>query len=158
LSGISRNREFAVRKDGKKPLPAKIGQSRRKQKFPKETKRQPQSKPSAVVVNASPASNQSDPVHRPLWVKRSRKMVFDGLLVHRFQRPAPIAEMILDAFEEEGWPERIDDPLPPHNSGREQDRLRKEIYALNHRLKNPLIRFFADGTGQGICWEPATAS
>jgi hypothetical protein len=65
--------------------------------------------------------------------------------------------MILDAFEEEGWPDHIDEPLPPLDGGRESDRLRKEVYALNRRLTNPLLRFSMDGTGQGIRWA-ATAS
>jgi len=37
----------------------------------------------------------------------------------------------------------------------EADRLRKELYVLNRRLQNPLIKFFMDGTGQGIRWEPS---
>jgi DNA-binding CsgD family transcriptional regulator len=89
---------------------------------------------------------------RPSWNKESRKLSFGGLVVHRFRRPAPVVEMILSAFAEECWCDRIDDPLPPLKGRREADRLRKEIYALNRRLALPLIRFSLDGTGRGICW------
>ena len=65
-----------------------------------------------------------------------------------------MAERILAAFEEEGWKERIDDPLPPLAGRREANRLRNEVQALNQRLEKPVIRFIMDGTGLGICWEP----
>jgi len=90
---------------------------------------------------------------RPHWDKKTRKLSFGGMLVHRLRRPAPVIEMILDAFAEEGWLERIDDPLPPLIGRSEAERLRKEVYALNRRLDFALIHFFMDGTGQGICWE-----
>src|SRR5687767_8848755 len=34
-------------------------------------------------------------------------------LVKKFRRPADIQQAILIAFAEQGWPPRIDDPLPP---------------------------------------------
>jgi hypothetical protein len=34
-------------------------------------------------------------------------------VVKEFKLPAPNQETILTAFQEEGWPPRIDDPLPP---------------------------------------------
>ena len=55
---------------------------------------------------------------------------------------------ILDAFEEEGWPDRIDDPLP---GGRKPPRLRGAVATLNRGLS--AIKFRADGTGEGILWE-----
>lgn len=75
------------------------------------------------------------------------------MLVHRFQRPAPAAERILAALEEEGWPPRIDDPLLPRAGVEEPRRLRRELAALNRRWKRPLLRFYMDGTGQGLCWK-----
>lgn len=89
----------------------------------------------------------------PSWDKAARKLTFGNHLLHRFHHPAPMAEIILDTFEEEGWPEHIDDPLAPLDGRREPDRLRKQIYALNRRLQNPLIKFCMDGTGQGLRWE-----
>lgn len=64
------------------------------------------------------------------------------MLVHRFQRPAPAAERILAALEEEGWPPRIDDPLLPRAGAEEPRRLRRELAALNRRWKRPLLRFY----------------
>ena len=57
------------------------------------------------------------------------------------------------AFQEEGWPAHLDDPLPPLHKGCSKDRLRDAIRHLNANQKNRLIRFRGDGTGQGILWE-----
>jgi hypothetical protein len=68
-----------------------------------------------------------------------------------------MAELILTAFQEEDWAERIDDPLTPLCNGNAQsNRLRNQVQALNRRLDEKLIRFCMDGTGQGICWEFVT--
>jgi hypothetical protein len=63
---------------------------------------------------------------------------------------------ILDAFEEEGWPDHILDPLSPPQSQRTAQRadslqLRDTVQSLNRGLT--AIRFFADGTGTGVRWE-----
>jgi hypothetical protein len=79
---------------------------------------------------------------------------YEGQLVHRFTRRAPVAEFILRVFQEQGWSWRIDDPLPPRAGRPQAVRLRNEVHALNRRLMHPLIKFFMDGTGQGICWRP----
>jgi hypothetical protein len=44
--------------------------------------------------------------------------------------------------------------LPPIAKGREKVRLRNQLHSLNLRLDCPVIRFFLDGTGAGICWKP----
>jgi hypothetical protein len=36
--------------------------------------------------------------------------------------------------------------------------LRREIYKLNRSVNSKLIRFYADGTGRGICWALLTPS
>ena len=55
---------------------------------------------------------------------------------------------ILDAFQECAWPEQMDDPLPPTT---DVNRLRDTVKVLNRGLQR--IRFFADGTGEGIRWK-----
>ena len=80
----------------------------------------------------------------------------------RFQLPSRNQETILSAFEEEGWPPRIDDPLPPAVDCDPKQRLRDTIKSLNRNRKLVRIRFKGDGTGQGVLWEltrgPAIAS
>jgi hypothetical protein len=67
--------------------------------------------------------------------------------------PAANQERVLAAFEEEGWPVHIDDPLPPSPDQDSKRRLHDTINSLNRNQKCPLIRFVGDGTGQGVRWE-----
>ncbi len=62
------------------------------------------------------------------------------------------------AFEEEGWPHRIYDPLPPKGETNPKIRLHETIKWLNRNRENPLLRFLGDGTGEGLCWEPVAIS
>lgn len=59
---------------------------------------------------------------------------------------------ILAAFQEEDWPERIDDPLPGHRGIDPKRRLIDTIVCLNKGLTHQLIRFHGDGTGTGVIW------
>jgi hypothetical protein len=59
----------------------------------------------------------------------------------------------LSAFQEDGWPHRIDDPLPPLDDIEPKCRLHDSIKRLNRHHKDRVIRFRGDGTGEGVCWE-----
>ena len=76
-----------------------------------------------------------------------------GRIVKQFRVPGQNQEAILMAFEEEGWPHRIDDPLPYSAGVKAKYRLHFTIGRLNQSVKQRLIRFFGDGTGEGICWK-----
>jgi hypothetical protein len=78
-----------------------------------------------------------------------------GQIVKRFGRSSPNQERILQAFEEEGWACRIDDPLPPEGDIVPKIRLRDAIRWLNKGHDCRAIHFFGDGTGRGIRWKPA---
>jgi hypothetical protein len=53
--------------------------------------------------------------------------------------------LILDVFQEENWPPRIDSPFPPKSP-----KLAYAIESLNEGLS--LIKFARDGTGGGLNW------
>lgn len=89
---------------------------------------------------------------RPAWDKARRILVFSGVVIKSFNWPARNQELILTAFEEMGWPERIDDPLPITEGISQKDRLHDTIKCLNRKRLVKSIRFAGDGTGQGICW------
>ena len=55
---------------------------------------------------------------------------------------------ILGAFEESGWPRRVDDPI---TSGGESDTRRRAIETLNKGLTR--IRFSCTGDGESFGWE-----
>ena len=74
------------------------------------------------------------------------------MLLKRFRARAENQELILSAFEEEGWPGRVDDPLRPTFTRDHSSRLRDAIRRLNEGHTQPLLRFSGDGTGTGVCW------
>jgi hypothetical protein len=90
----------------------------------------------------------------PCWDQDRRMLFFGGQLVKRFRWQAVNQEAILSAFQEEGWPTRIDDPLTPSQEIVAKRRLSDTIKCLNRGRANPLLRFGGDGTGEGVIWEP----
>ncbi len=82
----------------------------------------------------------------PSWDSSRRELLFGGKTCKRYRTRAVNQEKVLAAFEEEGWPSRIDDPVPP-------GRLKETVRQLNKHLQH--IRFESDGTGVGVLWQRA---
>jgi hypothetical protein len=89
----------------------------------------------------------------PKWDRERQELRLGKLVVKQFKVPAPNQEIILAAFEEEHWPPRIDDPLPPQPDQDAKRRLHDTINTLNRHQRNPLIHFLGDGTGEGVRWQ-----
>jgi len=89
----------------------------------------------------------------PTWDRYRQELKVGNTVVKRFRVPAANQEAILAAFEEEHWPPRIDDPLPPHREQSSKRRLQETIKSLNRNQKKSMIRFLGDGSGQGVLWE-----
>jgi hypothetical protein len=91
----------------------------------------------------------------PVWDKQRGELWLGNTLVKRLRRlkVATNAILILDAFQELGWPECMDDPLPPNQNLRQSrtKRLQDTIKSLNNNLK--LIRFRGTGRGNEIAWD-----
>lgn len=96
--------------------------------------------------------HQAKPL-RPHWDCDRQELLVGSIVVKRFRVPAVSQEAILAAFEEDAWPARIDDPLPPRADQPPKRRLQETIKSLNRNQKYPLIRFQGDGTAQGVLWE-----
>ena len=88
----------------------------------------------------------------PRWDAQRRTLFLGEVVVKAFRQPAPVQETILAAFEEEGWPEHIDDPLPPLPGLSPKDRLNHAIRNLNRAMNDQIIRFRGDGRGTGLFW------
>jgi hypothetical protein len=91
----------------------------------------------------------------PTWDRDRQELRLGGVVVKQFKVPALNQEIILAAFEEEGWPVRIDDPLPPRPKQDPKRRLHDTINSLNRNQKHRLLRFLGDGSGQGVRWNLA---
>jgi hypothetical protein len=98
-----------------------------------------------VLEEAHPEWAEGGP--RPRWDARTREVWFRSRLVKRLRRTAPNQECVLAAFEETGWPRRMDDPLP-----RGADRLRETVKSLNRGQLWPALRFTIEADGQGLRW------
>lgn len=89
----------------------------------------------------------------PEWDAAHRELRFNGKVVKRYRVPAGNQAAILDAFQEDGWPEFIDDPISPEHGMEPKDRLKVTIKGLNRNQINPLIRFHGNGNGLQVFWE-----
>ncbi len=88
---------------------------------------------------------------RPFWEKKRGILWLDGRIVKQFKHPAGVQQRILSEFEDLGWPDVIDDPLPLEHVD-PKERLRDAIRRLNYDQKEATIIFEGNGTGTAICW------
>ena len=68
---------------------------------------------------------------KPHYDTARRELTVAGKLIKRFRRPSKNQVGLLMAFEEEGWPEMIFDPLPGEANVDAKHRLRDTVYHLN---------------------------
>jgi hypothetical protein len=95
------------------------------------------------------------PVAKPEWDATRRELRFRGQVIKRYRVPARNQALVLAAFQEMGWPEFIDDPLPPSGEQDPKHRLHATIKSLNRNQLHPLIRFHGNGNGMQVSWEAA---
>jgi hypothetical protein len=101
----------------------------------------------------SPLAPSPQAAQRPLWDPLHRELRYAGQVIKRYRVPAPNQELILSAFQEEGWPEFLDDPLPPVDEQDPKHRLQVTIKSLNRNQVAALIRFHGNGNGLQVFWE-----
>ena len=89
----------------------------------------------------------------PHWDATTGVLSFKSQPVKRFRRPAPSQQAILNAYQENGWPPRIDNPISQECERVSSRRLLDAIRALNRHHEQQLIRFSGDGNGDGVLWE-----
>jgi hypothetical protein len=92
------------------------------------------------------------PGEKPRWDRVGRELWFAGEVVLRFRRGASNQERLLEAFEEQGWPPHIDDPLP-HTKGK--GRRKRLCDTLRHlSAAQRAIRFRVNADGRAVLWAP----
>lgn len=106
-----------------------------------------------AAANRTPGDDIDRVQSVPSWDRDRRVFRVDGCIVKQFKVPSPSQEAILTAFEEEGWPAAIDDPLSPRAEQDQKRRLRNTIQSLNANQKSRLVYFRGDGSGERILWE-----
>ncbi len=88
----------------------------------------------------------------PRWDVVAHELWWAGRLVNRFRNDAANRKAVLDEFEGQGWPSRITDPIPRVAGLSAKNRRRETIRSLNLGLVAGTIRFFLNGSAQGIWW------
>lgn len=88
----------------------------------------------------------------PVWDAVRRELRVREEVVKRYRQPAEAQELVLRTFEEENWPDRIYDPLPPVHAIDAKRRLHTTIVNLNRFQKRRLIHFEGGGDGESIGW------
>lgn len=104
-------------------------------------------------VAAGVEGDKRSDAQKPHWDLIRRELTLNGVIVKRFRVPARNQELILCAFEEQAWPQHIDDPLPVGDDIDPHTRLHDALNRLNRRQTHPLIRFRGNGNGTGVWWE-----
>lgn len=89
---------------------------------------------------------------KPYFDTRSRTLWVGEEIVKQFRVPAGNQELILSAFQEEDWPDQVDDPLPPAPGLEPKRRLHDAIHRLNRNQKKRLVRFRGTALGRAILW------
>jgi hypothetical protein len=113
---------------------------------------------SSRAVAIQPTLSATSAATIPTWDETRLELRFIGKVVKRYFAPAPNQQRILAAFDEEGWPVHIDDPLSPQIGQDPKRRLHDTINSLNRHQVQPLLRFLGDGKGEGVRWAPASDS
>jgi hypothetical protein len=93
----------------------------------------------------------------PFWDRERRELRLGTVLVKRFRQPARNQETILAAFQEDGWPAHLDNPLAGDDATLARDRLHDTVRKLNQQT-NRLLQFLSDGNGEGVLWDFAGGS
>lgn len=89
----------------------------------------------------------------PRWDADNGELRVGKRIVKQFRVPAPAQTEALNALQRAGWPRRIEDPLSTQAGGDRKRRLRAVIESLNRNQQTPLLHFFGDGHGTGLCWQ-----
>ena len=100
---------------------------------------------------ATPVAKRSDS-RKPFWDPLRAQLNFKGKVLKQYRWLAPNQAWVLAAFQEQGWPSQIDDPLPDSDTN-PKVRIHDTIKYLNRGLTLKRIKFRGDGKGEGVLWE-----
>ena len=99
------------------------------------------------------ADAESEPAAaRPQWNRGKKELRLGGKLIKRFRQIAKNQFLVLDAFQELGWPSAIDDPMPGGQVDAIQ-RVQDTAKSLNDGMvTDSAVRFSTNGNGTGFIW------
>ncbi|MGO9110685.1 MAG: hypothetical protein ACLP9L_15805 [Thermoguttaceae bacterium] len=90
----------------------------------------------------------------PHYDRDLRALFVGNVRLHAFSAQAGYVLDILEAFEAEGWPHRIFEPLGRIKSKKYGEWLKAAVYELNHHGQEPwLIQFHSHPKSRAIGWK-----
>jgi hypothetical protein len=92
-------------------------------------------------------------IDRARMGREARNRFVSDNIVKQFDKPAQNQRAILSAFQREGWPPHIENPLEHDRLMDDSQRMADAVYRLNRDQKPLRICFRRDGRGLGITWE-----
>ncbi|MDA0808491.1 MAG: hypothetical protein O2983_09030 [Planctomycetota bacterium] len=90
---------------------------------------------------------------RPRWDSGTRELWLGDWLLKRLIKSSENQQIVLDVFEEMGWPVQIEDPIPPKPFFVHAERVRETCRRLNKAQIHPLMHFRASPSREVILWE-----
>lgn len=96
------------------------------------------------------------PIIAPAWDPDARALIFGNHVVKRFKVPAAAQEAVLAAFQLQGWPSFIANPLADERNHKTRQQLHNTINALNRNRLYARLRFIGNGSGQTVGWKVDT--
>jgi hypothetical protein len=89
---------------------------------------------------------------KPSWDKEDSTLCYNNETIRKLQPKAKNVIRLLDAFQEQGWPDMIEDPFPGFQRvDRNPQRLSDTIKSLKKNLQ--MIDFHMYGDGRHVCWK-----
>jgi hypothetical protein len=89
----------------------------------------------------------------PYWDSLNRKLYFRGELVKAFTSPADHQEAILAAFQAQGWPPSIPNPLAGDTEAQRHLRQERAVRRLKGNQHARLLDFHVRAGGKNVTWE-----
>lgn len=106
----------------------------------------------AFLRNSTDWDSTAAAVQTPRWDAGRRRLWWGRTVVKVLDRESPGQMPVLAAFEEAGWPRRIDVTALLRAGGLRPRSVVYLVKNLNRGLR--WLRFHADGTKHGVTWEP----
>jgi len=109
----------------------------------------------AQEVTSSCETPEGEPCETggPNFDRYHRILTVDGIFVRQFLRDAENQMRILNAFQDQHWPHRIDNAFPRAKPGDPNRRPSDAVSDLNRNYKHKLIHFWVEKGTRGICWK-----
>jgi hypothetical protein len=88
------------------------------------------------------------------WDREKRELRDGSKIIKKFKHHATrVSFIVLDAFQEDGWPPKIFSPVRPRRGTPYDQVIRESVQSLNESFKGTEIKFYADSRKDSIGWK-----